>query len=91
VADTTQPSTPTSSNPWEGLIRLSRYKDYAASVAVTTGLGAAAGGATFSWQLVLVLIANWLAVAYAFMINDVEDAPDDALNPEKINRNLPPP
>jgi 4-hydroxybenzoate polyprenyltransferase len=76
-----------SSNPWEGLIRLSRYKDYAASVAVTTGLGAAAGGATFSWQLVLVLIANWLAVAYAFMINDIEDAPDDALNPEKINRN----
>ena len=81
------PNTPLGSNPWEGLIRLSRYKDYAASVAVTTGLGAAAGGATFSWQLVLVLIANWLAVAYAFMINDVEDAPDDALNPEKINRN----
>jgi 4-hydroxybenzoate polyprenyltransferase len=76
-----------SRNPLEGLIRLSRYKDYAASVAFTTGLGAGAGGATFSWQLVLVLIANLLAVAYAFMINDVEDAPDDALNPEKITRN----
>jgi 4-hydroxybenzoate polyprenyltransferase len=91
VAQIDQPNMPNtplgSSNPWEGLIRLSRYKDYAASVAVTTGLGAAAGGATFSWQLVLVLIANWLAVAYAFMINDIEDAPDDALNPEKINRN----
>jgi 4-hydroxybenzoate polyprenyltransferase len=34
-----------------------------------------------------VLFANWLAVMFAFMINDVEDADDDALNPKKINRN----
>ncbi|MGH2605419.1 MAG: UbiA family prenyltransferase, partial [Anaerolineales bacterium] len=37
--------------------------------------------------LVTVLAANWLAVGFAFMINDVEDASDDALNPAKIGRN----
>jgi len=37
--------------------------------------------------MVAVLIANWLAVAFMFMINDVEDAPDDALCPHKAARN----
>jgi 4-hydroxybenzoate polyprenyltransferase len=36
---------------------------------------------------VTVLIANWMAVAFMFMINDVEDAPDDALCPQKAARN----
>jgi 4-hydroxybenzoate polyprenyltransferase len=54
---------------------------------VTTFLGAAAAHATFGWPLLAVLVGNWLAVGYAFMINDVEDAPDDALNPAKAQRN----
>jgi 4-hydroxybenzoate polyprenyltransferase len=39
------------------------------------------------WKLIGVLTANLLAVAFAFMINDVEDAPDDALDPAKVKRN----
>lgn len=37
--------------------------------------------------MITVLVANWLAVAFIFMINDVEDAPDDALCPQKAVRN----
>jgi 4-hydroxybenzoate polyprenyltransferase len=71
----------------DGLIRLTRYKEYIWFVIVTTLLGTAAGNGTFGWPLIIVLIANWLAVGFAFMINDVEDAADDALNPAKVNRN----
>jgi 4-hydroxybenzoate polyprenyltransferase len=70
-----------------GVWRLTRIKEYVSFVVVTTLLGAAAGRGKFGWPLVIVLIANWLAVGFAFMINDVEDAPDDALNPAKIKRN----
>ena len=71
----------------DGIIRLARYKEYLWFVIVTTLLGAAAGKGSFGIPLVAVLVANWLAVGFAFMINDVEDAPDDALNPAKVNRN----
>jgi 4-hydroxybenzoate polyprenyltransferase len=70
-----------------GVWRLTRFKEYVAFVAVTTVLGAAAGQGSFGWPLIGVLIANWLAVGFAFMINDVEDAPDDALTPIKAQRN----
>lgn len=69
------------------LIRLARYKEYIFFVAVTTLLGVASAQGTFGWKFIIVLIANWLAVGFAFMINDVEDAPDDALNPLKVKRN----
>jgi 4-hydroxybenzoate polyprenyltransferase len=58
------------------LIRLTRYKEYIFFVMVTTFLGAIVGKGFFGWKLVGVLTANLLAVAFAFMINDVEDAPD---------------
>jgi 4-hydroxybenzoate polyprenyltransferase len=70
-----------------GLIRLLRYKEYLFFVTVTTLLGATASYGFFGLKLVAVLLANILAVAFSFMINDVEDAPDDALNPDKVNRN----
>jgi 4-hydroxybenzoate polyprenyltransferase len=70
-----------------GLVSLSRFKEYLAFVTVTTMLGATAGEGRFSWHLWVVLVANWLAVGFAFMINDVEDADDDALSPDKLNRN----
>lgn len=69
------------------LIRLARYKEFTFFVTVTTLLGVAAAGGQFGWKFIGVWAANWLAVAFAFMINDVEDADDDALNPEKVNRN----
>jgi 4-hydroxybenzoate polyprenyltransferase len=69
------------------LIKLTRYKEYTFFVTVTTLLGIASAEGTIGWHFVGVWLANWLAVMFAFMINDVEDADDDALNPKKINRN----
>jgi 4-hydroxybenzoate polyprenyltransferase len=70
-----------------GLIRLTRYKEYPFFVIVTSLLGAAAAHGVLGWRLLGILAANVLAVAFAFMINDVEDAPDDALNSAKVKRN----
>ena len=71
-----------------GGIRLTRFKEYLAFVVITTLLGAAAASnGAFGWELIGVLVANWLAVAFAFMINDVEDADDDVLTPCKCQRN----
>lgn len=70
-----------------GLIRLTRYKEYPFFVIITSLLGAAAAHGFLGWKLIGVLTANLLAVAFAFMINDVEDAPDDALDPAKVKRN----
>jgi 4-hydroxybenzoate polyprenyltransferase len=39
-------------------------------------------------RLVAVVLANILAQSFAFMINDVADAPDDALDPKKSARNM---
>ena len=72
---------------FNGVIRLTRYKEFMFFVVITTLLGAAAGDGKFGWNLVGILVANWLAVGFAFMINDVEDAPDDALTPHKAIRN----
>lgn len=70
-----------------GIWRLTRFNEYVAFVAITTLLGAAANRGSLGWPLVGVLAANWLAVGFAFMINDVEDAPDDARDPAKAQRN----
>jgi 4-hydroxybenzoate polyprenyltransferase len=69
------------------LIRLTRYKEYTFFVTITSLLGAATAEGFFGWKLVGVLAANFLAVAFAFMINDIEDAPEDALDPAKAKRN----
>jgi 4-hydroxybenzoate polyprenyltransferase len=69
------------------IVRLMRCDEYTSFVVVTTLLGVASGGGVFGWRLLGVLLANWLAVGFMFMINDVEDAPDDALHPAKARRN----
>ena len=71
----------------KALLRLARYKEYSFFVTVTTLLGVASANGHFGFRFGIILAANWLAVAFAFMINDVEDAPDDALNPLKVKRN----
>jgi 4-hydroxybenzoate polyprenyltransferase len=75
------------SDKLRGIIKLTRFKEYVWFVVVTTLIGAATAGGQFGWALIGALIANELSVGFAFMINDVEDADDDALNPAKINRN----
>lgn len=79
--------TQTWTQQFKAVIDLTRYKEYVIFVVVTTLLGAQVSGQAVDWRLLLVLVANWLSVGFAFMINDVEDAPDDALNPAKIGRN----
>ncbi|MBN1439929.1 MAG: UbiA family prenyltransferase [Anaerolineales bacterium] len=71
----------------DGTIRLSRYREFLWFVLITTLLGVASSNGEFGIRMVTVLIANWMAVAFMFMINDVEDAPDDALCPQKAMRN----
>jgi len=74
-----------------GLIRLTRWKEYIPFVVPLTVLGALLAahtkGTHLDWRLLAVTAANILAVAYAFMINDIEDAPDDALDPDRAARN----
>lgn len=74
-----------------GLIRLTRWKEYIPFVVPLTILGsllaAPQNGVLLDWRLVAVTAANILAVAYAFMINDIEDAPDDARDPDRAARN----
>lgn len=74
-----------------GLIRLTRWKEYIPFVVPLTVLGALLAahtkGTPLDWRLLAVTAANILAVAYAFMINDIEDALDDARDPERAARN----
>src|SRR4030095_8491818 len=70
-----------------GIWRLTRFNEYVAFVAITTLLGAAANHGSLGWPLLGVLAANWLAVGFSFMIKGVEDAPDDARDPSKAQRN----
>lgn len=78
-------------NQIRGIIRLTRWKEYVPFVIPLTVLGALLAarphGLLLDWRLVAVTAANILAVAYAFMINDIEDAPDDALDPHRAARN----
>jgi 4-hydroxybenzoate polyprenyltransferase len=70
-----------------GIWRLTRFQEYVSFVVITTFLGAAAGRGSLNITLIAILLANLLAVGFAFMVNDVEDAVDDAMNPAKASRN----
>lgn len=73
------------------LIQLTRWKEYVPFVVPLTIIGALLAarphGVLLDWRLIAVTFANVLAVAYAFMINDIEDAPDDARDPARAARN----
>lgn len=71
----------------KGLVRLTRFQEYGYFVVITTLLGAAVARGTLNWRLIVLMLANWLAVGFAFMINDIEDAPDDALMTWKTKLN----
>lgn len=74
-----------------GLVRLTRWKEYVPFVIPVTILGALLATAPYQTpldlRLLAIIAANILAVAYAFMINDIEDAPDDARDPDRAARN----
>ncbi len=76
-----------------GLIQLTRWREHVVFVVPLTILGAllaverSNGTQDLSWHLLAAIIGNVLAVAYAFMINDIEDAPDDARDPDRAMKN----
>jgi 4-hydroxybenzoate polyprenyltransferase len=74
-----------------GLVRLTRYQDYLGTVTITTLMGFLVSGIHLNINLLprmfAVLLANQLSVAFAFMVNDVADARDDATDKLKAIRN----
>lgn len=75
----------------KGLIRLSRFSHYRENVVIATLLGLYFSGTHLTIDILprfgLVLIANLLGVGFTYMINDIEDASDDALVVDKSTRN----
>jgi 4-hydroxybenzoate polyprenyltransferase len=69
------------------LIKLTRWKEYYGKVIFITLLGVFLVKTAPFWQVMLLLAANLLNSAFAFMINNVEDAEDDALDKKKVLRN----
>lgn len=69
------------------VMRLTRWKEFVPFVVPLTLFGALVSSQSIDWRVAMVTIANILVVAYAFMINDIEDAPDDAIEPERAARN----
>jgi 4-hydroxybenzoate polyprenyltransferase len=73
-------------------ISLTRWREHVPFVIPLTILGSILGahtaGRVFDMRIILVMMANILAVAYAFMINDIEDAEDDARDPSRAHKNV---
>ena len=76
-----------------GLLRLSRWKEHILFTVPLTVLGANMAetyrpeSVTLNWHILTVTVANILAVTCAFMVNDIEDAPDDAREAARAARN----
>jgi 4-hydroxybenzoate polyprenyltransferase len=74
-----------------GLLRLTRWPEHIPFTLPATLIGvnmaASSRAADLDWRLAAVSAANILAVTFAFMVNDIEDAPDDARDPTRAARN----
>lgn len=75
----------------QGIIKLTRWQEFLLFTTVLTLVGGLVAyevrDETLDWRIAAVLIANLAAMAYAFMINDIEDAEDDAHQAERGSRN----
>jgi 4-hydroxybenzoate polyprenyltransferase len=71
------------------LLKLSRWKEHLVFTLAATLAGAnlALRDDHPDYHLLIVLIANSLAVTFVFMVNDIEDAPDDAFDAARGTRN----
>ncbi|MCY4464198.1 MAG: UbiA prenyltransferase family protein [Chloroflexi bacterium] len=80
-----------SSSKLAAIVRLSRWREHVPFTIPLTLVGGLLAmepiGAPVDWRLFVVLAANVLAMCFAFMLNDVEDAPDDALDTAKRAHN----
>lgn len=79
-----------------GIVQLTRYKEVVGNVVLLSvfalflslkQLNLAENRVQIAAMLIIVLAANILATTFAFMINDVEDADDDAMDARKSKRN----
>ena len=73
-------------------LQLSRWQEFLPFVLPLTVLGALLGAEaadrSLDARLLASLAGNLLVVAYAFMVNDIEDAPDDALDAARASQNV---
>ena len=74
------------------VIRLSRWREHVPFTIPLTVFGGLLAlepqAAAADWRLFAVLAGNVLAMSFAFMLNNIEDARDDALDPQKMRRNV---
>ncbi|GAB1422336.1 hypothetical protein MASR2M15_25650 [Anaerolineales bacterium] len=89
---TEQLANPILENKLSAIVRLTRWREHVSFTVPLTVVGAmmavSATNTQADWRIIAVTIANILAVSFAFIINDVEDAPDDALDPKKRMHNV---
>lgn len=78
-------------NKAKAVLHLSRWREHLPyTIPLVVGGAMIANhlnGAQLDWRLFVVTIASIFAQSFAFMINDLADAPDDALDPKKKQRN----
>lgn len=78
-------------NRLKKIIQLSRWQEFVPFTTILTWLAGLTAhqvyDAQLDWRLWLALVANLGAMAYAFMINEIEDAPDDARDPNRGLKN----
>ncbi len=74
------------------VIRLSRWREHVPFTIPLTIVGGLLAvepeAAQVDWRIFSVLAANVLAMSFAFMLNNIEDAPDDALDVHKRGQNV---
>jgi len=66
---------------------LTRYQQNWLFALVLTVLGVVTAGAPFTAAVALAVVANWCAIAFAFMVNNIADAEDDRSTAEKCCAN----
>ena len=71
----------------KSIVLLTRWQEYVYFVVPLTLTGFLITNTPYASKLVAVLIGNLLTTAFAFIINDVEDAEDDKAIPAKLTRN----
>lgn len=74
------------------IIRLSRWREHLPFTIPLTIIGGLLAvepeAAQVDWRIFAVLAANVLAMSFAFMVNNIEDAPDDELDIQKRRHNV---
>jgi 1,4-dihydroxy-2-naphthoate octaprenyltransferase len=82
--------TPQSLMRIKAIEKLSRWKEHIPFGSLVM-LGALLANSFYDilvdWRLITVLLANFLAMSFAFMINDIADAEDDAKDKQRALRN----